>query len=174
MRARHRLGVLLVVLLVGVLAGSGLAALAHFPPNDACTVFEEGSSSSSSFDFTPFGLWCESTISGRVVRTQSFTPTTGELLGWIALAAALAAFALLRRDSPLARGAASAAALLALAGPPSQLGFSFGLFTAIMFGPPLVGVLDHLLRPARVRSRSASLVCAVTLTPLVLAGVLDF
>jgi hypothetical protein len=177
MRARHRLGVLLVALLAGVVAGSGLAALAHVPPNDACSDFGalgEGSSSGSSFDLAPFGLWCEYSVSGRVVRTQSFAPTTGELLAWIALAAALAAFALLRRDSALARGAAAAAALLALAGPPSHLGFNFALFTAIMFGPPLIGVLEHLLRPAGVRSRGASLLCAVTLTPLVLFVFLVF
>src|SRR5688500_5564142 len=113
MSARHRLGILLVSLLVGVVAGSGLGALAHLPPNDACSDFgylPEGSSSGSSFDLTPFGLWCEYSVSGRIVRTESFTPTTVELLGWIALAAALAAFALLRRGSPLARGAACAAA----------------------------------------------------------------
>jgi hypothetical protein len=175
MSARRRSGVLLVVLLVGVVAGSGLGALAHFPPNDACTDFGalgEGSSRSGSFfDLAPFGLVCEYTVNGRIV---SFAPTTGELLAWIALAAALAAFALLRRDSPLARGAACAAALLALAGPAGQLAFTAALGTAIVFGPPLIFVLDHLLRPAGARSRGASLLCAVTLTPLVLLVFLVF
>jgi hypothetical protein len=161
----------LVALLAGVLAGSGLAGLAHAPPNDACSDFgnlPEGSVSGSDFDLWPLGLRCEYSGRGGERRTESFAPSLGELLAWIALAALLAGAALSMRRSPPARGAATAVALLALVGVAWQWGgITAALGVPLMFGPPFAFALDLVLRPADLRSWRASAITAVALAPTV-------
>ena len=162
-----RAALLVVALAAGVLAGSGLGAFAHGPPNDACSQFEslpEGSSSSGSLELWPLGLRCEYRVAGRVARSEFFGPTAAELYAWIAAAALLAAIALLRRDVAPSRGAAIAAVLLAMSGASWQFaGFQLALFVPLVLGAPLAFGLDHLLRPGpaarrgrRCTSRSSS------------------
>jgi hypothetical protein len=163
--------VVVVALLAGVLAGSGLAGLAHAPPNDACSDFgsvAEGSVSGGELDLWPLGLRCEYLGRAGERRTESFAPALGELAAWIAFAALLAGAALRMRRSAPVRGAAAAVALLALAGTAWQWGsITFGVWVAVMFGTPVVFALDLRLRPADLRSRAASAITALALVPTV-------
>ena len=160
---------LLTAAAAGVLAGSGLAALAHAPRNDACSDFgslAEGSSSGGSLELWPLGLRCDYYgAAGRLARSEFLGPPAGELYAWIALATVLAAAALLARRSAPARGAACAAEVLALSGALWHFaGFNLAVIGgAMFFGPPLVLALDHALRPAGTRSPARSLLVALTL-----------
>ena len=159
----------LVALLAGALAGSGLGGLAHAPQNDACSDFAslpEGSVSGGEFDLWPLGLRCEYFGRGGERRTESFAPSLEELAAWIVVATLLAGAALRMRRSAPVRGAAAAAALLALVGAAWQWGsITFGFWVAVMFGTPFVFALDLRLRPADLRSRAASAITAVALVP---------
>jgi hypothetical protein len=159
----------LVALAAGVLVGSGLAGFAHAPPNDACSNFgslPEGSVSGGRLELWPLGLRCEYFGRGGERRTESFAPSLGELLGWIALAGLLAGAALRTRRSASVRGAATAAALLALVGAAWQWGgITAAFWVAIMLGTPFAFALDLRLRRANLRSRPASAITAVALVP---------
>jgi hypothetical protein len=161
----------LVVLLGGVLAGSGLGGLAHAQPNDACSEFgslSEGWVSGSGLDLWPLGLRCEYSGPAGQRRTESFAPSLGEWLGWIAAGALLAGAALRMRRSARVRGAAAAAALLALTGAAWQWGsFTAAFQAALGLGTPLVFALDLRLRPAHLRSVPGSGITAAALVPTV-------
>jgi hypothetical protein len=165
-----RPALLVVALAAGALAGSGLGAFAHGPPNDACSQSDslpEGSSSSGSLELWPLGLRCEYRVAGRVARSEFFGPTAAELYAWIAAAVLLAAAALWRRDLAPVHGAAIAAALLAISGASWQFaGFQVALFLPLVLGPPLAFGLDHLLRQVPARSRSTSLHVAIAISAL--------
>jgi len=164
-----------VVLVVGVLAGSGLAGLADFRPNDACSDFEglpEGSSSRSSFGFWPLGVRCEYYVGSRLVRSTSFGPSTAELYAWIGAATVLATIALLRRGSAFVRGAATMALLLAFSGGVWQYaGGQIALSASVVLGVPVAFALDHRLRPAGTRSVAASLYVAIPLAALAFCAI---
>ncbi|MEJ7798161.1 MAG: hypothetical protein WKF42_06650 [Solirubrobacteraceae bacterium] len=167
--------VAIVALAAGVLAGSGLAALAHAPPNDACSDFvslPEGSSSGGSLNLWPLGLRCEYLIGSEQVRSEYFGPTIGELWAWIVLTALLSAAALIKRTSALARGAVGAACLLALVGVAWQFAGIMGAFLAAAIpGSAFVFALDLLLRPGGRRSWPSSALVAGALVPLTLLRV---
>lgn len=158
---------LLVVLLVGVLAGSGLAGLAKAPGNDPCfssAYMQEGSSSASALDLWPLGLRCDYLVGTPSARSEFLGPTMAELYAWVAAAALLATIALLRRDSALVRGAAGAANLLAVVGLAWQAsGVQFAFFVTVLLGAPLAFSLDYLLRPAAIRSARASLLASIAI-----------
>ena len=162
----------------GVLAGNGLAGLAHAPPNDACSAYvgpPESSDSNTTLDLWPLGLRCSYLVGSDEVRSEVFGATLAELWAWITAAALLAAIALIRRRSAFARGAAVAAALLALSGLAWQFAGIVAFFwVAIVPGAPLVLALNWLLRPKGTRSWKASLRVAVLLTPLTLFAFLVF
>ncbi len=154
---------LLAVPVAGVLMGSGLAALAHAPGNDPCLNLAGRTEGRSwwdgSLELWPLGLRCENSV-----RSEFFGPTTGELTAWIAAAVLLAMLALWRRGSAFVRGAATAGALLALAGVAwLYIGVNGAFFAAVCLGPLLAFALDRRLRPAAIRSRWASLYFAVAL-----------
>jgi hypothetical protein len=158
---------LLAVAVVGVLAGSGLAGLANGPGNDPCLASEdvrEGTSFGSAVELWPLGVRCDYLVGTAAARSEFLGPTSPELYPWIAAAALLTALALWRRASAFVRGAASAAALLALAGVAwVYIGVNGAFFAAVCLGPPLAFALDRWLRPAGLRSRSASLSVAIAL-----------
>ena len=158
-----------------MLAGSGLAALAHAPPNDPCLDYgtlPESSSSSGAVELWPPGVRCEYVVGGRVARSEFFGPSTGELYAWILAATLLAAIALLRRGSAPARGAAVTATLLAIAGVGWQLGgIQLAWGVPFLVGVPLAFALDHVLRPARARSAGQSLRTAIALAAIVFCAI---
>lgn len=166
---------LLVAIVGGVLAGSGLAGLADPLPNDPCLDYgslPEGSSSSSSFEVWPLGLNCEYRVGDRLARSGSFGPTTAELYAWIGAATLLAAMAQLRRGSAFVRGAATMACLLALSGAIwMYAGAQIALSASVVLGAPVAFGLDHRLRPAAMRSVGASLYVAVALAALAFCAV---
>ena len=166
---------LLAVAVVGVLAGSGLAGLANAPGNDPCLVSEyarEGTSFGSSLEPWPLGLRCDYLVGTAAARSEFLGPTMGELYAWIAAAGLLTLLALLRRDSAAVRGAAGAANLLAVSGLAWQgAGAQFALFIPLVLGVPLAFPLDHLLRPADVRSARASLLVAIALAAVAFCAV---
>ena len=162
------LGVLVVgVLVVGVLVGSGLAGLAHFPPNDACSDFGSLGEGAVYLEWWPSGQRCEYDVSGRFVRSTHFGSTLTELYAWIVVATLLAAAAVFKRRSAFVRGAAATAAPLAVTGAVWTLaGAQLTFGTALLVGLPLAFALDHLLRPASTRSARASLWVAVVVATL--------
>lgn len=166
---------LLVTIVIGVLAGSGLALLAEARPNDPCLDFgslPEGSSSGGAFEPWPPRLHCDYYVGRRLARSTSFGPQTVELYAWIGAAALLAAFALLRRQSAFLRGAATMAGLLAIFGAVWFYADATAALTAsVVFGAPVAFLLDHRLRPGAVRSRGASLYVAIALAGLAFCGV---
>lgn len=90
-----------VALLAGLLAGYGLAGAAHTPPNDACANFgslPEGSSSSLKLVGWPLGVRCEYYGTANEGRSESFGPSRGETLAWMAMAALLGLTALRMLD----------------------------------------------------------------------------
>jgi hypothetical protein len=159
---------LLGVIVVGVLAGSGLAGLAATPPNDACLIVSdvpEGSTYGGSLELWPLGLRCDRDFAGRPpTPSVFFGPTLAELYAWIAAATLLAAFALRRRESAFARGAIAEALVLALLGAAWQLaGVQFALMAVVLLATPLAFVIEHRLRPVRARSWNTSLQLALAL-----------
>ncbi|MDP1848018.1 MAG: hypothetical protein Q8K79_09515 [Solirubrobacteraceae bacterium] len=166
---------LVVALTAGVLAGSGLAGLSSPLPNDACADFgslPEGSTSGGSLELWPLGNRCEYYVGSRLARTTRFGPTTAELYAWIVAATLLAALALFRRGSAAARGAATAAVLLALAGAGWHFaGVVFALFAPAIFGIPLACAVDHLLRPPGTRALGRSMLLAALLGALTFCAV---
>lgn len=166
---------LIVTLAAGALVGSGLAGLSSPPTNDACADFgslPEGSTSRGSMEFWPLGRHCEYHVGSRLARTTHFGPATAELYAWIAAATLLATIALLKRDSALWRGAATAAALLALAGAGwHYAGVQFALFVPAIIGVPLACAVDHLLRPRGTRAPGRSLLLAVALGALTFCAI---
>jgi hypothetical protein len=172
---------LVAVAVAGALVGSGLASLAKAPPNDPCLDFgslPEGASSAGSLDLWPLTQRCEYRVGGGVARTTTFGPAVAELYAWIAAAWALAAFTVWRRGSAIARGAAIAAVLLALAAPAwFSVGANGAFFVPLLLGPPLAFALDHRLRPPGLRSRRVSMHVAVVLAAVgfcAILGVLAF
>ncbi len=138
-----RSALLVLALAAGVIAGSGLGAFAHGPPNDACSQFErlpEGSSSSGSLELSPLGLRCEYRVAGRVARAEFFGPAAAELYAWIVAATLLA-------------------------------GFQVALFVPLVLGPPLAFGLDRLLRREPARSARASLHVAIVISALTFCAV---
>lgn len=169
------LALVLVTVVVGVLAGSGLALLAEARPNDPCSNYgslPEGSSSDGAFEPWPPRLRCEYFVGTRLARSTSFGPSTAELYAWIGAATLLAAFALLRRESAFARGAATMACLLGLSGAIwMYAGAQIALSSSVVLAAPFAFVLDHRLRPAAARSRGASLYVAVALATLAFCAI---
>lgn len=165
----------LVVIAAGVFVGSGLAALAQAPSNDPCGDFgslPEGSSSSGSLELWPVGQRCEYYVGSRLARSAFLGPSAAELYAWIAVAALLAAIALLKRTSPLVRGAVAATVVLALSGAGWQLaGFNLALFAPVLVGAPLAFVVDHVLRPPNTRSAGGSLRVALAIAALMFCAV---
>jgi hypothetical protein len=177
----------------GVLVGSGLAALADAPPNDACSDFgtlPEGSSSSGSVELWPLGLRCDYVAGGRIARAAFFGPPAAELYAWIVVAGLVAFVALRRasrggawrrapgrgtrqRDRADARDIGIAMVVLAMSGVAWMYGdATFALFLPLVLGPPVVFALDRLLRPAVARSSRASLRVAVALPALAFCAML--
>ncbi len=169
------LAAVLVVIAAGVLIGSGLGALAQAPRNDPCADFgtlPEGSSSSGSLELWPLGGRCEYHVDTRLARSAFLGPSTAELYAWIAAAALLIAVALLKRSSPLVRGAAAATVVLALSGAGWQLaGFNLALFVPVLVGAPIALVVDHWLRPPSTRSVGGSLRVALAIAALMFCAV---
>jgi hypothetical protein len=175
MTARSLPVALVVVIAAGVFVGSGLAALAQAPSNDPCGDFgalPEGSTSSGSLELWPLGVRCEYYVGSRPARSTFLGPSVAELYAWIVTAALLTSIALLKRNSPLVRGAAAATVLLALSGAGWQFaGINLAFAAAVLFGAPLVFVVDHLLRPPTVRSASASLRVALAIASLLFCAI---
>ena len=71
----------------GVIAGDGLAGLAHAPPNDLCSDYAgipEGSDSTGTLDLWPLGLRCAYFVGSDEVRSEYFGATLAEL--WASMA----------------------------------------------------------------------------------------
>ncbi|HEV2777161.1 MAG TPA: hypothetical protein VGV90_16345 [Solirubrobacteraceae bacterium] len=173
---RRALVYVIVALVAGILAGSGLAGLAHHPGNDPCLDFgslpEGVTSSSSSLELWPLGLRCEYAVRGRFARAEFFGPAMAELYAWIAAAALFAGLALLRRDSAAVRGGAAAAVLLGLVGAGWQYaGVQLAFGVTVFPGMPLAFALDHVLRPRVMRSPRRSLVLAIALAALTFCAI---
>jgi hypothetical protein len=159
----------LIAVVAGFLVGTFLAGLPH-AENEQCGTTLGGMSEGSGYSGTWGRLWpyagtCEFTSNGRQ-WTVSFGAGVVEGIGWVALASLLFALAIVKR-SPAARGAATAATLLAVLGFLWQFGGELAAagMVVVTFGPAIVyAVLRRLGHGGRTRC----LMTAIALTLAVL------